>query len=58
MNGTAQQRHGVRTGKALRMGRTHRVFSSVSADSAAGIVPPSEFEKNDLRGRPSAQVLT
>ena len=39
-------------------GRTHRTVSSLSPDSAAGIVPSSEFPVNDLRGRPSRWVLT
>jgi hypothetical protein len=32
-----------------RTGRTHRICSKLSADSAAGIVPSSEFEAKSLR---------
>jgi len=43
---------GARTharGAALRAWRAHRKLSKLSADSAAGIVPSSEFEAKDLR---------
>jgi hypothetical protein len=48
----ARQRRCARTqaqGAASRAGRAHRPVSSLSADSAAGIVPSSEFELKDLR---------
>jgi hypothetical protein len=47
------QRAGARTpahGRGIARGRrAHRTLSKLSADSAAGIVPSSEFEEKDLR---------